>query len=172
LKIVDIYYSFIKHLDVCVVDLAGELYKLGVKNFKVRSTTFEVEEALVSSVINADYIAYVGNVRANIDLLRETGNLIEGATSLKEIRDYLDSCIGFVVVLIDIGKLPNNGRMERGSYQGHYIIAYKMDYENVSILDPSPDEEEKVRRVKVTDFENARLANGTDQSCTFVDCPQ
>jgi hypothetical protein len=70
LKIVDIYYSFIKHLDVCVVDLAGELYKLGVKNFMVKSTTFEVEEALVSSVINADFDAYLNTVRANIDLLR------------------------------------------------------------------------------------------------------
>jgi hypothetical protein len=39
-----------------------------------------------------------------------------------------------VIVLIDIEKLPNNGRMERGSYQGHYIIAYKMDDANVSIL--------------------------------------
>jgi hypothetical protein len=77
-----------------------------------------------------------------------------------------------VIVLIDIEKLPNNGRMERGSYQGHYIIAYKMDDANVSILDPSPNEEEKVRHLKIEDFENARLANGTDQSCIFVDCPK
>jgi hypothetical protein len=26
--------------------------------------------------------------------------------------------------------------------------------------------------LKIEDFENARLANGTDQSCIFVDCPQ
>jgi hypothetical protein len=157
-------------LDVCVVDLAGELYKLGVKNFMVKSSTFEVEEALVSSVINADFDAYMDTVRSNIDLLRESGNLIEGETSLKEIRDYLDSCIGFVVVLIDIEKLPNNGRMERGSYQGHYIIAYNVDDANVSILDPSPGK--KVHQLKIEDFENARLANGTDQSCIFVDCPK
>jgi hypothetical protein len=28
LKVVDIYYSFLMHMDVCVVDLAAELYKL------------------------------------------------------------------------------------------------------------------------------------------------
>jgi hypothetical protein len=47
-----------------------------------------------------------------------------------------------------------------------------MDDENVRILDPSPDEEEKVHHLKIEDFENARLGNGTDQSCIFVDCPQ
>jgi hypothetical protein len=72
LNIVDIYYSFIMHMDVCVVDLADELYKLGVKNFVVKSTTFEIEEALVSSVVKADYIAY----------LNKSGNLIEEETSL------------------------------------------------------------------------------------------
>jgi hypothetical protein len=44
-----------------------------------------------------------------------------------------------------------------------------MDDENVSILDPSWENEEKVFRVKVADFEIARLANRTDQSCIFVD---
>jgi hypothetical protein len=97
-------------LDVCVVDLAAELYKLGVKNFMVKSTTFEIEEVLVSSVINADFDAYMDTVRASIDQLNESGNLIEDETSLKEIRDYLYSCIGFVIVLIDIEKIPNNRR--------------------------------------------------------------
>jgi hypothetical protein len=47
-----------------------------------------------------------------------------------------------------------------------------MDDANVSILDPSPNEEEKVRQLKIEDFENARLADGTDQSCIFVGCSQ
>jgi hypothetical protein len=98
------------HLDVCVVDLAAELYKLGVKNFMVKSSTFKIEEALVSSVVKADFDAYMDNVRANIDQLNKSGNLIEDETSLKEIRDYLDYCIGFVIVLIDIEKIPNNRR--------------------------------------------------------------
>jgi hypothetical protein len=116
MKIVDVYYSFIKHLHVCIVDLAAELYKLGVKNFNVRSATFEIEESPISSVVNADFIAYLDTVRSNIDHLIKTGNLIEGKTSLKEIRDFLDSCIGFVMMLIDIEKIPNNGRQITGTF--------------------------------------------------------
>jgi hypothetical protein len=69
-------------MDVCVVDLASELYKLGVKNFMVKSSTFEIEEALVSSVVQADYFAYLNNVKASIDQLNKSGNLIEEETSL------------------------------------------------------------------------------------------
>jgi hypothetical protein len=29
-----------------------------------------------------------------------------------------------------------------------------------------------VRQLKIEDFENARLADGTDQSCIFVGCSQ
>jgi hypothetical protein len=75
------------------------------------------------------------------------------------------------MVLIDIEKIPNTGRIALGCYQGHYVIAYKMDDTNVSILDPSWENDEKVYQVKMVDFENARTAPGTDQSCIFVSYP-
>jgi hypothetical protein len=69
-------------MDVCVIDLAAELYKLGVKNFMVKSSTFDIEEALVSGVAQADYFAYMSNVKASVDQLNKSGNLIEEETSL------------------------------------------------------------------------------------------
>jgi hypothetical protein len=155
-------------LDVCIVDLGAEFIRLGVEDFKIHSTSFKIADSYVGILMDESYSGYLKTLRASIDQLKETGNLIEGKTSLAFIRDYLDSCTGFVVVLVDVEKLPNNRRIARGDYQGHYIIAYKMDAEVVSILDPTWENEGKVHRVSLADFENARLAAGTDQSCIFI----
>jgi hypothetical protein len=97
---------------------------------------------------------------------------------LQEIKDYLDSFVGFILVLIDIEKIPKNGREVTGTYQGHYLIIYKMDDDSangfVSVLDPIENEKEIDKgndkkevvtipyKIKIADFEKARLADGTD----------
>jgi hypothetical protein len=66
---------------------------------------------------------------------------------MTEIKSYLDSYAGFLLVLLDIEKIPSNGREITGTYQGHYITVYKMDddlkHGFVSVLDPIENEKEK-----------------------------
>jgi hypothetical protein len=61
-------------MDVCIIDIAPELVKLGVTRFMLRSTTFEIR-----STINeyTNVIAkYILNMRANVEALKSSGNLV------------------------------------------------------------------------------------------------
>jgi hypothetical protein len=82
LRIVDVYSKFLDHLDLCIVDLATELLNLGVRDFKLHSTRFEIADSDVGVLVDEAYSTYLKTLKANTVHLREQGNLIEGTTSL------------------------------------------------------------------------------------------
>jgi hypothetical protein len=113
-KVVDIYNKFLNQIEVCIIDIAAELVKLGDTRFKLISTTFDI-----NSTIN-EYTSvtakYISDMISNVETLKSSSNLVQTDTSLNEIKSYLDSYAGFVLVLIDVEKIPSNGREITGTY--------------------------------------------------------
>jgi hypothetical protein len=100
--------------------------------------------------------------------LREKGFTHEGTTTLNDIKDFVNSGKGFVVVLVDISLIPTP-RPTRDQHQGHFLIVYSVNSDNdtVRVLDPCA-EPGKELAYKVSDFEKGRLASYADQSCIFI----
>jgi hypothetical protein len=101
-------------MDVCIIDIASELVRLGVTRFKLRSTTFEIRST-INEYTNVT-TKYICDMTANVEALKSSFNLVQTETSLNEIKSYLDSYTGFVLALIDIEKIPKNGREITGTY--------------------------------------------------------
>jgi hypothetical protein len=61
-------------MDVCIIDIAAELVKLGVTRFMLRSTTFEIRSTVNEyTSVTAKYIL---NMKSNVEALKSSGNLV------------------------------------------------------------------------------------------------
>jgi hypothetical protein len=61
-------------MDVCIIDIAAELVRLGVTRLMLRSTTFDIRSTINEyTSVTAKYIL---NMKSNVEALKSSGNII------------------------------------------------------------------------------------------------
>jgi hypothetical protein len=74
-RVVDIYNKFIDQMDVCIIDIAAELVRLGVTKFRLRSTTFDIRST-INEYTNVTP-KYISDMISNVEALTSSFNITD-----------------------------------------------------------------------------------------------
>jgi hypothetical protein len=61
-------------MDLCIIDIAAELIRLGITRFKLRSTTFEIRST-INEYTNVT-AKYISDMATNVEALMSSFNLV------------------------------------------------------------------------------------------------
>jgi hypothetical protein len=81
------------------------------------------------------------------------------------MKNYIEKTPGIVVVLVNIHKVPDNGRKKQPFFEGHFFIVFRIDEKLVHYIDSAED---KVLTMGCSLFDKCRQDDDTHQSCIFV----